>query len=214
MTRSRTVFPGSLVDGLLSDLAAEQRAAPELAGQLELDDLRWNLDRLASDNSADANVAAAVSAAVDRAAALQALHGCSDDTLETMLKCSAEWHCLTAGVWSAAAPESSAAGAGRAAALKQRHEESKRPVEPERQVTYLVQLLSDPAYSALSVHQRVHQLEALVPTHLLLLGRLDVQLATFHSGKPSLQQRLACARGAVVLATADHSRALEVLQRR
>ena len=37
MTRSRTVFPGSLVDGLLSDLAAEQRAAPELAGQLELD---------------------------------------------------------------------------------------------------------------------------------------------------------------------------------
>ena len=53
-----------------------------------------------------------------------------------------------------------------------------------------------------------------VPTHLLLLGRLDVQLATFHSGKPSLQQRLACARGAVVLATADHSRALEVLQRR
>jgi len=214
MTRSRTVFPGSLVDGLLSDLAAEQRAAPELAGQLELDDLRWNLDRLASDNSADANVAAAVSAAVDRAAALQALHGCSDDTLETMLECSAEWHCLTAGVWSAAAPESSAAGAGRAAALKQRHEESKRPVEPERQVTYLVQLLSDPAYSALSVHQRVHQLEALVPTHLLLLGRLDVQLATFHSGKPSLQQRLACARGAVVLATADHSRALEVLQRR
>ena len=214
MTRSRTVFPGSLVDGLLSDLAAEQRAAPELAGQLELDDLRWNLDRLASDNSADANVAAAVSAAVDRAVALQALHGCSDDTLETMLECSAEWHCLTAGVWSAAAPESSAAGAGRAAALKQRHEESKRPVEPERQVTYLVQLLSDPAYSALSVHQRVHQLEALVPTHLLLLGRLDVQLATFHSGKPSLQQRLACARGAVVLATADHSRALEVLQRR
>ena len=96
MTRSRTVFPGSLVDGLLSDLAAEQRAAPELAGQLELDDLRWNLDRLASDNSADANVAAAVSAAVDRAAALQALHGCSDDTLETMLECSAEWHCLTA----------------------------------------------------------------------------------------------------------------------
>ena len=214
MTRSRTVFPGSLVDGLLSDLAAEQRAAPELAGQLELDDLRWNLDRLASDNSADANVAAAVSAAVDRAAALQALHGCSDDTLETMLEYSAEWHCLTAGVWSAAAPESSAAGAGRAAALKQRHEESKRPVEPERQVTYLVQLLSDPAYSALSVHQRVHQLEALVPTHLLLLGRLDVQLATFHSGKPSLQQRLACARGAMVLATADHSRALEVLQRR
>ena len=162
MARSRTVFPGSLVDGLLSDLAAEQRAAPELAGQLELDDLRWNLDRLASDNSADANVAAAVSAAVDRAAALQALHSCSDDTLETMLECSAEWHCLTAGVWSAAAPESSAAGAGRAAALKQRHEESKRPVEPERQVTYLVQLLSDPAYSALSVHQRVHQLEALV----------------------------------------------------
>ena len=96
MTRSRTVFPGSLVDGLLSDLAAEQRAAPELAGQLELDDLRWNLDRLASDNSADANVAAAVSAAVDRAVALQALHGCSDDTLETMLECSAEWHCLTA----------------------------------------------------------------------------------------------------------------------
>ena len=47
-----------------------------------------------------------------------------------------------------------------------------------------------------------------------LLGRLDVQLATFHSGKPSLQQRLACARGAMVLATADHSRALEVLQRR
>ena len=87
MARSRTVFPGSLVDGLLSDLAAEQRAAPELAGQLELDDLRWNLDRLASDNSADANVAAAVSAAVDRAAALQALHGCSDDTLETMLEC-------------------------------------------------------------------------------------------------------------------------------
>ena len=121
---------------------------------------------------------------------------------------------LPHGVWSAAALESSAAGAGRAAALKQRHEESKRPVEPERQVTYLVQLLSDPAYSALSVHQRVHQLEALVPTHLLLLGRLDVQLATFHSGKPSLQQRLACARGAVVLATADHSRALEVLQRR
>ena len=124
MTRSRTVFPGSLVDGLLSDLAAEQRAAPELAGQLELDDLRWNLDRLASDNSADANVAAAVaaavSAAVDRAAALQALHSCSDDTLETMLEYSAEWHCLTAGVWSAAAPESSAAGGGRAAALKQR----------------------------------------------------------------------------------------------
>ena len=218
MPRSRTVLPGSLVDGLLSDLAAEQRAVPELAGQLKLDELRWNLDPARFRHSADANVAAAVaaavSAAVDRAAALQALHGCSDDTLETMLECSAEWHCLTAGVWSAAAPESSAAGAGRAAALKQRHEESKRPVEPERQVTYLVQLLSDPAYSALSVHQRVHQLEALVPTHLLLLGRLDVQLATFHSGKPSLQQRLACARGAMVLATADHSRALEVLQRR
>ena len=68
MTRSRTVFPGSLVDGLLSDLAAEQRAVPELAGQLKLDELRWNLDPARFRHSADANVAAAASAAVDRAA--------------------------------------------------------------------------------------------------------------------------------------------------
>ena len=94
MSRSRTIFPGSLVDGLLSDLAAEQRAAPELAGPLELDELRWNLERIASHSSANTNVAAAVSAAVDRAAALQALRGCSDDTLETLLECSAEWHWL------------------------------------------------------------------------------------------------------------------------
>ena len=81
---------------------------------------------------------------------------------------------LPHGVWSAAALESSAAGAGRAAALKQRHEESKRPVEPERQVTYLVQLLSDPAYSALSVHQRVHQLEALVLKELVVSAGGDL----------------------------------------
>ena len=59
MPRLRTMFPGSLVDGLLSDLAAEQRAAPELAGPLELDDLRWNLERIASHSSGDTNVAAA-----------------------------------------------------------------------------------------------------------------------------------------------------------
>ena len=103
MPRSRTVLPGSLVDGLLSDLAAEQRAVPELAGQLKLDELRWNLDPARFRHSADANVAAAASAAVNRAAVLQALRGCSDETLETLLECSAEWHCLTAGVWSAAA---------------------------------------------------------------------------------------------------------------
>ena len=66
-----------------------------IAEQLQLDELRWNLDRLASDTSADANVAAAASVAVDRAAALQALRGCSDDTLETLLECSAQWRrCL------------------------------------------------------------------------------------------------------------------------
>ena len=94
MPRSRTVLPGSLVDGLLSDLAAEQRAVPELAGQLKLDELRWNLDPARFRHSADANVAAAASAAVDRAAVLQALRGCSDETLETLLECSAEWHCV------------------------------------------------------------------------------------------------------------------------
>ena len=94
MPRSRTVLPGSLVDGLLSDLAAEQRAVPELAGQLKLDELRWNLDPARFRHSADANVAAAASAAVDRAAVLQALRGCSEETLETLLECSAEWHCV------------------------------------------------------------------------------------------------------------------------
>ena len=174
MPRSTTVFPGSLVDGLLSDLAAEQRAAPQLAGPLELEDLRWNLDRIASHSSADTYVAAAASAAVDRAAALQALRCCSDDTLETLLECSADWHCLTDGVWTAAEPTSGAAEGGRAAAFKQRHEESKRPFETWRQIAYLVQLLSDSAYSALPVHQRVHQLEALLLKELVVSAGGDL----------------------------------------
>jgi len=65
-------------------IAAEQRAVPELAGQLKFDELRWNLDPARFRHSADANVAAAASAAVDRAAVLQALRGCSDDTLKKL----------------------------------------------------------------------------------------------------------------------------------
>ena len=52
-----------------------------------------------------------------------------------------------------------------------------------------------------------------VPTHLLLLVNVDVQPAVL-GPKPSLQQQEACKRGAVVLAPADHERALEVLKSR
>ena len=78
------------------------------------------------------------------------------------------------GVWTAAEPTARAAEGGRAAALKQRHEESKRPVETERQLAYLVQLLSDSAYWALPVHQRVHQLEALLLKELVVSAGGDL----------------------------------------
>ena len=52
-----------------------------------------------------------------------------------------------------------------------------------------------------------------VPTHLLLLVNLDVQLAVLGAVSTALQ-RTACARGAIVLAAADHFRALEVLKTR
>ena len=52
-----------------------------------------------------------------------------------------------------------------------------------------------------------------MPTHLLLLVNLDVQLAVLGAVSTALQ-RTACARGAIVLAAADHFRALEVLKTR
>ena len=80
-----------MVDEMLTWLAEEQRSAPELLEGLELGEVRWHLERVAinplhqhdDDGSAD------------RAA--RALAGCTDDTLETLLSCSADRHDGVAG---------------------------------------------------------------------------------------------------------------------
>jgi len=132
MPDARNFFAGSLVDGLLRDLAAEQHAAPELIDVLSVDNVRWNLERLASTRVAahgDANdpVVEAVSAA-------------TDDTLETLLEVSADWHSDGHGAWCVHDSVPSAVAAAGAALLDTRRAQASKHVERERDLTYLVQL--------------------------------------------------------------------------
>ena len=51
---------------------------------------------------------------------------------------------------------------GRAALLEERRKQLAQGVARERELTFLVQLLHDPAYALLPLHQKLHQLHQLL----------------------------------------------------
>ena len=81
-----------------------------------------------------------------------AVDSITDDMLETALECNAEWTSDGDGQWSVAEPTLSAAGAAGAALLEERREQQAQGVTRERELTFLVQLLHDPAYGLLLLH--------------------------------------------------------------
>ena len=92
----------------------------------------------------------------------QAVDSITYDMLETALEVNAEWHSDGDGGWSVAEPTQSAAGAAGAALLEERRKQLAQGVARERELTFLVQLLHDPAYALLPLHQKLHQLHQLL----------------------------------------------------
>ena len=112
------LFNGSLVDGLLSELAQRWTAAPDCAEPCKLEDVRFHLEVIAderrhaaglfdesgplwqgdSDEEEEDERAAAV---FDADGAEQALQLCSDDTLAILLDCNSAW-CSDGDAWAQA----------------------------------------------------------------------------------------------------------------
>ena len=92
----------------------------------------------------------------------QAVDSITYDMLETALEVNAEWHSDGDGGWSVAEPTQSVAGAAGAALLEERRKQMAQGVTRERELAFLVQLLHDPAYALLPLHQKLHQLHQLL----------------------------------------------------
>ena len=179
-------FEGSLVDDLLTRLAEQLLGAPELIEWLDLDGVRWHLQRLVAvtlerpDSTADDDDDDMPTLGDETA--FDQLNACTDDLLETLLECSAVWYSDDDGGWSVREATVNAAGAAGAALLKELREQAQRPVERVRDLTFLVQLLRDPAYGALPLHQKLHQLQQLLLTELV---RFEGTLRTWLEPAPS-----------------------------
>ena len=176
------IFNGSLVDELLNELSSRLAAAPELIETYDLEDVRFQLsvlvaDKLSSDRRRDLDLQGAAppqddeveAADLEGAGCADALEHCGDHALEVLLECNASWHADGDG-WSVREAAMTDANVARAAMLREIRAQAKTPVRPERTLAYLVQLLRDPAYVLLSLHQKLHQLEQLL---LVQLHRLE-----------------------------------------
>jgi hypothetical protein len=121
---------------LLDELHAELLAAPpELDEPKTLVDIMWNLERLGLRNlSASA-----------RGAAAAALDATSLDQLEVLLEVDAGGHAAD-GKWSVHEVQQSLADEAGAEHLNTLRDTAAAAVTTERSLTYLVQLLRDPAY--------------------------------------------------------------------
>ncbi len=144
---------------LLDDLHNWQSGLPdELLEALSLSDVRWNLRHTIAAQYPDAQP---VSAAIDAT---------SDDQIEVMLEMDSNWLAID-GKWCAREPSASRAGAAGAEHLRALREAAKRPVAAERTLTYLVQLLRDPAYASVPTHRMLYQLTKILIAELVRTER-------------------------------------------
>jgi hypothetical protein len=142
---------------LLDELHAELLAAPpELDEPKTLEDIMWNLERLGLRNSS----------ASARGAAAAALDATSLDQLEVLLEVDADWHPAD-GKWSVHEVQRSLAGEAGAAHLNTLRETAAAAVTTERSLTYLVQLLRDPAYELVGLPRKLQQLTKLIVVEML-----------------------------------------------
>ena len=116
----------------------------------------WNLQRLGLRNSS----------ASARGTAAAALGDTSLDQLEVLLELDADWH-PAEGMWSVHEVQQSRAGAAGAEHLKTLRDTAAAAVTAERSLTYLVQLLRDPAYELVGLPRKLQQLTKLNVVEML-----------------------------------------------
>ena len=168
---------------LLDELHAELLAAPpELDEPKTLEDIMWNLERLGLRNSS----------ASARGAAAAALDATSLDQLEVLLEVDADWH-QADGKWSVHEVQRSLAGEAGAAHLNTLRETAAAAVTTERSLTYLVQLLRDPAYELVGLPRKLQQLTKLIVVEMLL--RLGVRSSRRHWSQRHRRKRAASQSG-------------------
>ena len=140
-----------LVSGLLIALEKEQLGA-DLDEPLSLADVRWHLERLGD-------------LAGDLAEAhLVALRACSDRELTVALEIQAGWHHVK-GKWRVHIQRGGPGEAG-AAILGGLRKTSAALPTPDREFSFLVELLRDANYAEVPVHQKLHQLVATLTSAL------------------------------------------------
>lgn len=133
---------------LLDDLHSWQSNLPdELAEPMMLADIRWHMERIVDTQDG-----------FDKRQLLADLSAVSEAQLEVLLEMDADWHQVGDDAWSARAPKASTAGAAGGAHLDSLRRKSSAPIKPERSLTYLVQLLRDPAYQQVPMERKLHQL--------------------------------------------------------
>ena len=116
----------------------------------------WNLERLGLRNSS----------ASARGTAAAALGDTSLDQLEVLLELDADWH-PAEGMWSVHEVQQSRAGAAGAEHLKTLRDTAAAAATAERSLTYLVQLLRDPAYELVGLPRKLQQLTKLVTVEMM-----------------------------------------------
>ena len=180
------LFNGSLVDGLLNELAEQWQAVPEVAEPCNLSDIRFHLDVLVSERKGCASrldegetcgagnsdeEADAVADAIKASGCELAVQACSDNMLEVLLECNPAWR-FVGGAWVVQVEASRSEAAGREArtqVLRDIKAQATAPASSERTLAFLVQLLRDSAYAKLPVHHKVYQLEQLLILELHIL---------------------------------------------
>ena len=126
---------------------------------MPLSDVRWNLRHTIAAQYPDAQPV------------LAAIDATSDDQIEVMLEMDSNWLVTIDGKWCAREPSASRAGAAGAEHLRALREAAKRPVTAERTLTYLVQLLRDPAYGNVPTHRMLYQLTKILIAELVRTER-------------------------------------------
>ena len=158
MQQARAAGDASVVKVLLDELHAWQKELPdELLEPLTLSDVRFHLQRLTSSY-------------LEVQPLLAAIDSTSDDQIEVILDVSIDWLDVGNG-WCARELPTSRTGAAGAENLRALRELAKAPVTAERTLSYLVQLLRDPAYAHVPMHLKLYQLTKSLITELVRTER-------------------------------------------
>ena len=172
------LFNGSIVDGMLGELAQRWITAPDCAEPCNVADVRFHLEVIANErrdasalleqsghdwqgdsDDEDDDEEACAAAGIMSKGVDQALQLCSDDTLAVLLDCHAAW-CHEGDAWKVRMESSASATAGaqaRAAVLrdiKQVAKQAKQPASAERTLTFLVVLSDEVHVSAVATLRR------------------------------------------------------------